>query len=100
MKIKLLTGAIALFIFGCSAVDTPDAQKTGASQARLEADVRFLSDDLLEGREAGQRGYDLAALHVAERFRAIGLAPGGDDQTIFKTCRCLNFAPTLMAARA
>lgn len=54
-----------------------------ASASRLEADVRFLADDLLEGREAGTRGYDLAALYVAEAYRAIGLVPGGDDGTYF-----------------
>ena len=32
---------------------------------RIEADLRFLADDLLEGREAGTRGFDLAALYVA-----------------------------------
>ena len=95
MKLKLAAAAMALFIFGCEAVETPDAQKTGASQSRLEADVRFLSDDLLEGREAGQRGYDLSAHYVAERFRAIGLAPGGDkdggDETYFQNVPMLEF---------
>lgn len=52
-----------------------------ASAERVEAHVRFLADDLLEGREAGTRGYELAALYVAEQFRALGLEPGGDDGT-------------------
>ena len=55
-----------------------------ASTLRLEADVRFLSDDMLEGREAGTRGYDLAALYVAEAFRGIGLDPGGDDNSYYQ----------------
>lgn len=49
-----------------------------ADARRIEADVRFLADDLLEGREAGTRGYDLAALYVAQRMRATGLTPAGD----------------------
>lgn len=52
--------------------------------ARIEADVAFLADDLLEGRAAGTRGYDLAALYVANRYRAIGLAPAGDDGSYFQ----------------
>lgn len=52
--------------------------------ARIEADVHFLADDLLEGRAAGTRGYDLASLYVANRYRAIGLAPAGDDGTYFQ----------------
>ena len=52
-----------------------------AAATRIEADVRFLADDLLEGREAGTRGYDLAARYVAARFAALGLVPAGDDGT-------------------
>ncbi len=50
-------------------------------EQRLEADVRFLASDLLEGREAGTRGYDIAASFVAERYRSLGLkpAPGQSD---------------------
>ncbi len=58
---------------------------------RLEADVRFLSDDLLEGREAGMRGYDLAALYVAEQFRAIGLEPAGDDGSFHQSVPMLEY---------
>ena len=60
---------------------------------RIEADVRFLADDLLEGRAAGTRGYDLASLYVANRYRAIGLAPAGDDGTYFQNVPLLEGAP-------
>ena len=53
--------------------------RAGADARRIEADLRFLADDLLEGREAGTRGHELAALYVAQRYRAIGLAPAGDN---------------------
>lgn len=43
------------------------------SPAEIRAHVEFLADDLLEGREAGQRGYDLAARYVATRYAALGL---------------------------
>ncbi len=45
--------------------------------ARLEAHVRFLADDALEGRGTGTRGYDKAAQYVAEQMQALGLTPGG-----------------------
>jgi hypothetical protein len=35
--------------------------------------MRFLSNDLLEGREPGTRGYAIAAEYVAAQFTAIGL---------------------------
>lgn len=47
----------------------------------IRAHVEFLADDLLEGRRAGTRGYDLAAAYVATQFRLLGLEPGGDDGT-------------------
>ncbi len=40
--------------------------------------VAFLADDLLEGREAGTRGYDIAAHYVATQFEGIGLRPGAN----------------------
>lgn len=61
-----------------------------AGAMRIEADLRFLADDLLEGREAGTRGYDLAALYVASRFRALGLEPAGDDGSYFQAVPLLR----------
>jgi len=60
----------------------PWASNPGA--LRIEADVRALADDKLEGRETGTRGYDLAAEFVAKRYAAIGLAPAGDDGGYFQ----------------
>ena len=45
----------------------------------FRAHVTFLADDLLEGREAGSRGYDVAARYVASQFAALGLRPGNGD---------------------
>ncbi|HYG47804.1 MAG TPA: M28 family metallopeptidase [Allosphingosinicella sp.] len=47
------------------------------SADRVRAHVAFLSDDLLEGRDAGTRGYDIAARYVATQFEALGLEPAG-----------------------
>ena len=45
--------------------------------AKLEAHVRFLADDKLEGRGTGTRGFDKAAQYVAEQMQLLGLEPGG-----------------------
>jgi Zn-dependent M28 family amino/carboxypeptidase len=45
----------------------------------MRAHVEFLADDLLEGRDAGTRGYDIAARYVASRFDGFGLKPGNGD---------------------
>jgi hypothetical protein len=41
--------------------------------------VTFLADDLMEGREAGTRGHELAARYVATQFAGLGLQPGNGD---------------------
>ena len=65
-------------------------ERAGADARRIEADLRFLADDLLEGREAGSRGFDLASLYVAQRMRAIGLRPAGDDGGYFQNVPLLR----------
>lgn len=66
--------------------DDPAAQ-------RIEADVRKLSDDVMEGRETGTRGYAMASDYVASRYADIGLQPAGDDATFFQR------VPLLQATR-
>lgn len=50
----------------------------------IRAHMRFLADDLLEGRGTGSRGYELAAKYVAARFEALGLAPAGTGGGYFQ----------------
>ncbi|KAF1717796.1 aminopeptidase [Pseudoxanthomonas yeongjuensis] len=63
---------------------TPASAADSASAQRIEADVRYLADDKLEGRDTGTRGYDLAAGYVARRYAELGLKPAGDDGTYFQ----------------
>ncbi|MDN5783062.1 MAG: hypothetical protein L0H23_13740, partial [Luteimonas sp.] len=60
------------------------------SAQRIEADVRALSDDAMEGRETGTRGYKMASDHAAKRFAAIGLQPAGDGGTFFQAVPLLK----------
>jgi Zn-dependent M28 family amino/carboxypeptidase len=48
---------------------------------RIRAHVRFLADDLLEGRGTGTRGGDIAARYIAAQFALDGLKPAGDNGT-------------------
>ncbi|MEP6884295.1 MAG: M28 family peptidase [Gammaproteobacteria bacterium] len=51
----------------------------GIDAERIRAHVRFLADDLLEGRGTGTRGGDIAAKYIATEFALDGLKPAGDD---------------------
>ncbi|MGH9441904.1 MAG: M28 family peptidase, partial [Thermoanaerobaculia bacterium] len=51
------------------------------SAKRISARIRFLADDLLEGRGTGARGSEIAARYVASEFAENGLRPAGDGGT-------------------
>src|SRR5262245_9937970 len=50
------------------------------SAANIRAHMSFLASDLLQGREAGTPGYDIAATYVASQMAQMGLTPKGDRQ--------------------
>jgi hypothetical protein len=50
----------------------------------IQAHMRFLADDLLEGRGTASRGYDLAARYVASVFEGMGLEPAGTGDSFFQ----------------
>ncbi len=66
---------ITLFtiLFFSLSIQAQDALK------QLKADVTYLADDKLEGREIGTKGEELAAIYIAERFQALGLTAKGTD---------------------
>jgi len=57
------------------------AAETSIDGEKIRAHVKFLSDDLLEGRGPGLRGSELAAKYIATQFALYGLKPGGDNGT-------------------
>ena len=48
---------------------------------RFKAHVTFLADDLLEGREAGTRGHEIAARYIVSQFALLGVKPAAPDGT-------------------
>ncbi len=60
---------------------------------RIRAHVRFLSDDLLEGRGTGQRGGDIAAQYIATQFALYGLKPAGDNGTYMQKVPMVGITP-------
>jgi Zn-dependent M28 family amino/carboxypeptidase len=74
--------AIILIVFGVvvSQQSTPSA----LNEATLRAHIRFLSDDLLEGRGTGARGGDLAAKYIAAQLEAVGAKGAGEKGSFFQ----------------
>src|ERR1700761_3628880 len=69
------------------AAPTPPAIKAAEASIdaeKIRAHVRFLADDLLEGRGPGVRGGELAAKYIAPQFALAGLQPAGDNGTYFQ----------------
>ena len=64
----------------------PGATRAAASiqPGALAGHIKFLADDLLEGRDTGSRGFSIAARYVAAEMLAMGLKPAGEDGTYFQ----------------
>src|SRR5215813_14916712 len=60
---------------------TPAAEQAMAdiNPQNIRWHVKFLADDLLEGRGTGQRGGDIAAEYIATQFALYGLKPAGEN---------------------
>jgi Zn-dependent M28 family amino/carboxypeptidase len=71
IKIWVILCTMTLCVFGCKKTVRPDPVTSG----EIEAHIRFLSDDLLEGRGMGSRSLALAALYHESCFRSLGLDP-------------------------
>jgi len=65
--------------------DAADEAMNTIRPEAIRADMRFLSDDALEGRGTGSRGYDIAAKFMASQFESLGLQPAGDDGSYFQS---------------
>ena len=60
-------------------------QKTSAiNEATLKGHIRFLSDDLLEGRGTGARGGEIAAKYIAAQLEALGAKGAGEGGSFFQ----------------
>ena len=53
--------------------------KAQITPGSLEAPIRYLADDLLEGRGPASRGDELARLYLANELRSLGYLPGAGD---------------------
>jgi hypothetical protein len=64
--------------------DVADAAMAAIRPEAIRGDMRFLADDVLEGRGTGTRGHEIAAKFMASQFEALGLQPAGENGTYFQ----------------
>jgi hypothetical protein len=80
MRFNVLFAGLAAFSLSASTfAQTPDTGPGDFSADAFHAHVAFLADDLLEGRDTGSRGHEIAARYVATQFEALGLHPGNGE---------------------
>ncbi len=88
----LIAVALALVVSAAPAASRPSpaslaptlspAERAAAARitaAEISGHIRFLADDLLEGRFPGQRGDELAIRYLAAQLETIGYRPGATD---------------------
>lgn len=72
---------------GSTILGNPSTQKILNSQineSTLRSHIKFLSDDLLEGRGPGSRGDELTQLYLETQFRSLGLQPAASSPAAVK----------------
>ena len=86
MKHTRLIPALSLLLFSAplAAQDSLMTPPTRITTEEIDAHLRFLSSDLLEGRAPGTRGGRLAAEYIASQLEVFGLKPGAADSTYFQ----------------
>ena len=80
--------SLVLVIIAVAAIGVASQQQqvgqSGITEAMLKGHVRFLSDDMLEGRGTGARGGELAAKYIAAQLEAIGAKGAGPNGSFFQ----------------
>lgn len=79
----VLSIAITLVLVGI-VVSQQRPSASGINEATLKGHIRFLSDDLLEGRGTGARGGEIAAKYIAAQLEALGAKGAGADGSFFQ----------------
>jgi Zn-dependent M28 family amino/carboxypeptidase len=82
---KILLATLFVAVSVCAAWAQQRASNSGLiDEGALRAHIKYLSDDLLEGRGTGARGGELAAKYVAAQFEALGLKGAGPNGSYFQ----------------
>lgn len=92
LLLTAMTRLIRLIVLGACCAAPAFAQKKAAapppprpiSAGEIDAYLRFLSSDMLEGRAPGTRGGSLTADYISTQLQSFGLEPAGEGGTWFQ----------------
>ena len=88
MKLRLRIRLVSFVFIGVFSAVVANAQ-TGSTPVRItpeeiDAHLRFLSSDLLEGRAPATRGGRLTEEYIASQLKTFGVRPGVGDTSYFQ----------------
>lgn len=84
---RLIGFVAALCALSAFAQSRSDDAANAIQPSWIAPHVRFLADSVLEGRDTGSFGYNVASRYVATQFQLLGLQPAGDAGSYFQTVR-------------
>src|SRR3989441_2072729 len=84
---------VAMLAFAATTVAAQRPSSIPVDTAAMDAHLRFLASDLLEGRAPATRGGRLAAEYIAAQFQALGLQPAGANETYFQPVALVGMTP-------
>lgn len=76
MRFRSFVTLCVITPFIIAAADVAEPEITAEA---VRGHIEFLADDLMEGRETGSKGHEIAAHYVASQFQGMGLKPAGKD---------------------
>ena len=104
IKKLLIGGAVAAMTLSACA-QKPETTDSGFNPdtQRIKSHLFFLADDLLEGRDTGSKGHEMAALYIATEFAKYGLKPAGTDGYVqrvnFRKANLIQESPAFTLTR-
>jgi len=80
----LLSVALVSIVSASMADAQTDNERSRITPQEIDAHLRFLSSDLLEGRAPATRGGRIAEEYIATQLQAFGVKPGVGDSSYFQ----------------
>jgi len=82
--LRTILAVVVTALLAGSAVSQQKIGSSGINEATLKAHIKFLADDMLEGRGTGARGGELAAKYIAAQLEAVGAKGAGANGSFFQ----------------